>query len=398
MVGDFGKWLTKAPGLPSGSPAEVDQFVQQTHRGTPSDTKLHEQYGGGTIPHPPGAPGTVAAKQALIGEPHNVWSKTPSTVHVEFANRMGSGAHPNDVFRQLVAEIAEHHASGQINNRDAHRAANEAFGRLLMSRKKRTGARKQAWSGWGPANTKSRRHKVAGWEWDDYQNGFVTTAARDFECSCGAPVKVPDYHNCKCGKIWNTYIIGTGGDRHEASAEKFIAREIPARRDVVVAKRKVAMYESDECPTCGSAGHHDPDCEDRDVDLSLQKVPDRHRRGATDHFHDGEGRYTGPMKMKAPADPFEGADNCPECGNHFAHGHDAECPRISKWGNSQRGDLQSVPQKKQDSYSEELNDSASGEFPTKHSPKVDIRSKGVQNGKSTKDWRSRDHASQQFRN
>lgn len=258
---------------------------------------MHEQFGGGSVPH-------AARRQALVAEPGRIWSATPSTVHVEFANRMGSGTHPDDVFRQLVAEIAEHHATGQINNRDAHRAANEAFGRLLMSRRRRHGARKRAWTGWGPSNRKERRHRVAGWEWDGYQNGYVATAARDFECSCGEPVAVPSYHNCKCGKIWNTMVIGTGGDRHQASAETFIAREIPSRKDVIVAKNN---------------------------------------------------------------------------------------------GRGARKRLQSAPQKKHDDSAEELDESASDEFPTKHSPKVDARSKGVQDGKSTKDWHKRDHGSQQFR-
>ena len=72
-------------------------------------------------------------------------------------------------------------------------------------------------------------------------NGYVSTKSpRQFQCSCGNAVSVPGYTNCKCGKIWNSYVIGTGGDRHEAAAEKFICREIPVRDNVIVANRKVA--------------------------------------------------------------------------------------------------------------------------------------------------------------
>ena len=350
-------------------------------------------------------------KQALVAEPGFIWSKSPSTVHTEFANRMAGGNHPDAVYRQLIAEIADHHTSGTITNRDAHRAANEAFGRLLMAKKRKkaspglaplptgkhslddpdevgtataggmpnpvnpytggalfgdapdltpkaarrkqalmakkkrsrsqggewerdpldnSGAdsflghtpdhkipqylehlrgklngenisqgelmdlqslgengyihpddqelheaagtseedfnrmqnhdwdsdpfdprefgasrRKQAWSGWGPS-VAPKRHKVAGWEWDEYLNAHIANSPRKFECSCGTPVNVPDYHRCKCGKVWNTYVIGTGGDRREASAEKFIAREVPERENVIIAKRHKAYGDYDK--------------------------------------------------------------------------------------------------------------------------------------------------------
>jgi hypothetical protein len=257
---------------------------------------LQQEVGGG------GVPIEAERKQALTAEPDYVWSKAPGTVRKEFSGRLTAGNHPDDVFKQIIGEIGDHLAAGQINNRDAHRAANEALGRYIMTAKK-TGTRKQAWSGWGPSQH-PKRHKVAGWEWDNHLNGFVSTSPRRFECSCGEPVEVPDYTNCKCGKIWNTYVIGTGGDKHQASAEKFIAREIPSRDGVIVAKRKNA------------------------------------------------------------SDPF--------------------------------------PQTHYDDYDHALNDWEYQEeteraFPSKHVPKVDTRSKGVQDGKTTKDWHSRDHSSQQFR-
>jgi hypothetical protein len=279
-----------------------------------------------------------------MAEPGYIWSKSPSTVHTEFASRMANGNHPDAVYRQLIAEIADHHVKGAITNRDAHRAANEAFGRLLMARKKRAspndipapppiptladqsmptqtpnpqstidgpnnpgpvqggqgshipqrqGRRKQAWSGWGPS-VAPKCHKVAGWDWDDYLSAWISNSPRKFQCSCGEPVNVPDYHRCKCGKVINTYVIGTGGDRREASAEKFIAREVPERENVIIARRH--------------AGYDDHDQRANDMEFNLEQE-----------------------EMK--------------------------------------------------------------EFPSNHVPKVDTRMKG----KNRKDWHSVDHSTQQFR-
>ena len=100
--------------------------------------------------------------------------------------------------------------------------------------------RKQAWTGWGPEQV-APHHKVADWDWDNHLNAYVSTASpRQFTCDCGQGHSVPGYSNCKCGKIWNSYVIGTGGDRHEASVEKFLCREIPSRPDVIVASRRRA--------------------------------------------------------------------------------------------------------------------------------------------------------------
>ena len=135
----------------------------------------------------------------------------------------------------------------------------------------KVGSRKQAWSGWGPAQKK--QHRAEGWEWDNHLNGYVSSKSpRQFQCSCGNAMAVPGYTNCKCGKIWNSYVIGTGGDRHEAAAEKFICREIPVREDVIVAKKRTARPEPvpitehdvdrwrhpDKCTVCGkpATGEH----------------------------------------------------------------------------------------------------------------------------------------------
>lgn len=379
-------------------------------------------------------------KKALTAEPDYIWSKNPNTVHVEYRNRLGSGTHPDDVFKQILGEIADHYASGQISNRDAHRAANEAFGRYIMSNRRKV-MRKQAWSGWGPSQ-KPKRHKVSGWQWDEYQNGYISNKPRLFQCSCGEPVRVPDYRNCKCGKIWNTYVIGTGGDRHEASAEKYIAREIPARKDVIVAGRKkegsflghtpdhkipeyleqlrgkvrnqnISMGELSDLQGLASAGYIHPDdmelheaagTPEEDFRRGQDRDPDNDpfdprefgakRRTATDHFHDDQNRYTGPMKMNAPPDPYQGSDFCPGCGNHFAKGHDAECPHLTKWGKT---NLHSPQQTHYPDYDKALNDWQHQEesetaFPTKHLPRVNSDTKGT----NAKDWYRRDHATQRW--
>ncbi|QDF18572.1 hypothetical protein SEA_PUPPER_86 [Gordonia phage Pupper] len=104
--------------------------------------------------------------------------------------------------------------------------------------------------------------KVAGWQWDDRQNGYIAKTARLFQCNCGEPIQVPSYTNCRCGKIWNSYAIGNGGDGHTASVDMFICREIPQRAGVVMASRHVA---------CDG---HDCNCEKRDEDHGLEHAKD----------------------------------------------------------------------------------------------------------------------------
>lgn len=104
--------------------------------------------------------------------------------------------------------------------------------------------RKQAWMGWGPDVANGSHHKVAGWDWDPHLNAYTSTGARKFTCNCGQTHEVPGgYSNCKCGKSWNSYVIGTNGSgSHRASAELFLVREIPSRGDsVIVANRRLAQ-------------------------------------------------------------------------------------------------------------------------------------------------------------
>ena len=103
-----------------------------------------------------------------------------------------------------------------------------------------TSTRRQAWSGWGGASLSMKR--VAGWDFDHRLNGYITTAADTFSCDCGENFTTPSgYRKCgSCGRAWNSYVIGTDGHGKEASLEKVICREIPVRKDVIVASRRQA--------------------------------------------------------------------------------------------------------------------------------------------------------------
>lgn len=97
---------------------------------------------------------------------------------------------------------------------------------------------KTSWSGWGPAQFPKTR-KVAGWEWNDGLQAYLASAPRIFTCGCGHEHETPNgYQRCKCGKAYNSYVIGTGGNNKEAAAEKFLVREIPVRENVIVGSRR----------------------------------------------------------------------------------------------------------------------------------------------------------------
>lgn len=103
----------------------------------------------------------------------------------------------------------------------------------------RNASRKKAWSGWGGASASMKR--VAGWEFDHRLNGYITTAADKFSCDCGSEFNTPSgYRKCgSCGRAWNSYVIGTdNGHGKEAALEKVICREIPVRKDVIVASKR----------------------------------------------------------------------------------------------------------------------------------------------------------------
>lgn len=83
------------------------------------------------------------------------------------------------------------------------------------------------------------QQKTADWSWDLHLEGYVTKSAKIFECDCGNTLPVPSHSMCKCGRLWNSYVIGTsGGEGREASIEKIVCREVPVRENVIVANKQ----------------------------------------------------------------------------------------------------------------------------------------------------------------
>ena len=119
----------------------------------------------------------------------------------------------------------------------------EAFCGELEKRTKK-GSTKRAWMGWNGGRPEQR--KVAGWDWDDHLDAYVSSSPRVFTCSCGAPFDTPTgFHRCACGVQHNSYVIGSGGDRKEASAEKYLVREIPTRDNVIVASKTASEVDTE---------------------------------------------------------------------------------------------------------------------------------------------------------
>jgi hypothetical protein len=157
-----------------------------------------------------------------------------------------------------------------------------------LKEKARFSSRKQAWTGWGPAVFPKAR-QVQGWNWDSHLNGYLANQPRHFECSCGQQFPAPSgFHRCSsCGTQWNSYVIGTGGSNHNASADKFLVREIPVRPDVIMANRKLAGLEgtrlvdrSGNIHTLVDPGEVDPDGgTDAGTSTFKQQPKDWARRG-----------------------------------------------------------------------------------------------------------------------
>jgi len=132
---------------------------------------------------------------------------------------------------------------------DPNNLAQQYADKYRRERQRKQGRRKQAWSGWGPAQFPKIR-QVPNWKWDKYLNGYLANANHHFACDCGEAFPTPTgFRVCgSCGKQWNSYVIGTGGSAREAAAEKFLVREIPLRKegDVIVASRQGNVWERNE--------------------------------------------------------------------------------------------------------------------------------------------------------
>lgn len=113
-----------------------------------------------------------------------------------------------------------------------------AVGRTSFRVKRREARKKEAL--FGPPMTRGivGHHHVPGWQYDSYQNGYTSHTGSVFVCGCGEQLPVPSYRTCKCGRIWNSYSIGSGPASKEASTEMYLCREIPVRPGVIMANNR----------------------------------------------------------------------------------------------------------------------------------------------------------------
>ena len=165
---------------------------------------------------------------------HAVVSEEDGMSRRASAGRAESGGFPVEAGLEVMQGMSGRAQMGEASSWDGR----SDRGRSVLSE---NNVRKLAWSGFGFGPSTFQR-KVSGWLWDSHLNGYIANAANKFACSCGESFDVPSYHNCKCGKIYNSYVIGTGGDNHTASIEKYICREIQVRPDVIVANRKAKRH------------------------------------------------------------------------------------------------------------------------------------------------------------
>lgn len=92
--------------------------------------------------------------------------------------------------------------------------------------------------GWGPSVFPKTR-EVLGWNWDDHLSGYISNSPSKFSCHCGSAFDTPSgFRRCACGRQWNSYVIGKSGSNKEASADKYLVREIPPRENVIMATRR----------------------------------------------------------------------------------------------------------------------------------------------------------------
>jgi hypothetical protein len=80
---------------------------------------------------------------------------------------------------------------------------------------------------------------------------------------------MPGYRHCRCGKVWNGYAVASGGDTRTAHADTYLVREVPVRKDVILAGRRGAAVRN---ANRRLAGEGDPQWYNDQVD-SLGKKP-----------------------------------------------------------------------------------------------------------------------------
>lgn len=205
------QWKAQRPGAGEGD-YEYEQFANETGAGERALNKLKQRN-----QTPDFAP--------INGQQPGRAPKSPEGLTV--GRRKGAPFAGYEDFADCESKNSDKRDTGAYCGEIKHRTED-----------KKTGRRKQAWSGWGPAVAPKVRH-VAGWDWDDYQNGYLSHRPQHFACSCGESFPAPSgFQRCACGRQWNSYPIGSIGPNKEASADLFIVREIPVRPDVIVASNR----------------------------------------------------------------------------------------------------------------------------------------------------------------
>lgn len=187
-----------------------------------------------------------------------------TNIPTQVSDPYGGGEHayrhgdPDQIFYPQKGYEEWNHKSGPSGPPYIRDQADTDYEERPLPPHKHEASRKQAWSGWGPAQFPKAR-KVAGWDWNEGMNGYEATSPRRFTCSCGSDFPTPTgFTRCACGKSWNSYVIGNGGNRHEASTDKFWVREIPTRPDVIVAANQRMARGDHYAPGEGGGKHHKP--------------------------------------------------------------------------------------------------------------------------------------------
>lgn len=127
--------------------------------------------------------------------------------------------------------------------------------------------------------------KVAGWDWNDHQNAYMTDSRKAFHCTtagCNNEIDTPSQTMCKCGRLWYTYGIGDSGHLANNTGQLFIAREIPVRANVMMANRQFEADDDDN--NASGEGPFQDYAEDVDffADDELENAPTPHAPGETD--------------------------------------------------------------------------------------------------------------------
>lgn len=233
VLKDWEEWnnrLLPKGNAPMGGEPDFEQFARETGAGQRAIQKLRTHLMG------QGRSASYVEDLQAAGENH-----PDQGIRDRFQKGHWERTKKDDEDKPKVRDARRKQACGPYESFAACVADNQdksdpsAYCGALEQRTKK-GSTKQAWMGWNGG--KPEQHKVAGWDWDDHLSAYTSSSPRVFLCSCGDAFDTPsNFHRCACGKQWNSYVIGTGGDRKEASAEKYLVREIPTRKDVIVASK-----------------------------------------------------------------------------------------------------------------------------------------------------------------